>query len=118
MANPPQNDSPAVGTFITSLETISPATRITEVADRFFAGRELEALALVADGRPCGLATRGKIFSILFRRFGFELYGRYPITEIADRQPMTVGEAERLDGVLDRAMRRDFEDIYDEIVVV
>jgi signal transduction histidine kinase len=58
------------------------------------------------------------IFSILFRHFGFELYGRFPITEIADRQPLTVGETERLDLVLDRAMRRDFEDIYDEIVVL
>lgn len=118
MANAPQNDSPSVGTLITSRETIPPATRIAEVADRFFAGRELEALALVEEGRPCGLATRSKIFAILFRRFGFELYGRYPITEIADRQPLTVGEEERLDGVLDQAMRRDFEDIYDEIMVV
>jgi signal transduction histidine kinase len=118
MANAPQNDSPPVGALITSRETIPPAMRIAEVADRFFVVRELEALALVEDGRPCGLATRGKIFAILFRRFGFELYGRYPITEIADRQPLTVGEEEPLDGVLDRAMRRNFEDIYDEIVVV
>jgi signal transduction histidine kinase len=118
MAIAPQIDSPPVGTLITSRETIHPTMRIAEVADRFFAVRELEALALVEDGRPCGLATRSKIFSILFRHFGFELYGRFPITEIADRQPLTVGEEERLDLVLDRAMRRDFEDIYDEIVVV
>lgn len=110
--------SPTVGTLVSLQQTISPAMRIAEVADRFFAERDLEALALVEDGHPCGLATRGKIFAILFRRFGFEIYGRYPISEIADPQPLIVDEEQRLDLVLDRAMRRSFEDIYDEILVV
>ncbi|HEY7745995.1 MAG TPA: hypothetical protein VIA07_06655, partial [Desulfuromonadales bacterium] len=73
MAKPTHHDSPPVGTLITSREAISPEMRITEVADRFFAVREIEALALVEDGRACGLATRSKIFAILFRHFGFEL---------------------------------------------
>ena len=110
--------SPTVGTLVSSQQTISPATRIADVADRFFAERDLEALALVEDRRPCGLATRSKIFAILFRRFGFEIYGRYPISEIADGQPLIVDEEQRLDLVLDQAMQRNFEDIYDEILVV
>lgn len=118
MTQASEHVSPSVGTLITSRETIAPVMRIADVAERFFAARDLEALALVEAGRPCGLATRSKIFSILFRRFGFEIYGRYPISEIADRQLLIVGEEERLDLVLDRAMRRDFEDIYDEILVI
>lgn len=113
-----RNDSPPVGSLVTSWEAILPGTLINKVADRFFAVRELEALALVEDDRPCGLATRNKIFSLLFRQFGFELHGRNPIIEIADQQPLTVVENEPLDGVLDRAMRRNYEDIYDEIIVV
>jgi signal transduction histidine kinase len=112
------HDAPPVATLVTSIDIISPETRVSEVADRFFASPELEALALVEQGRPSGLATRSKIFAILFRRFGLEIYGRHPISKIADSEPMTVGEEERLDLVLDRAMRRNFEDIYDEILVV
>jgi signal transduction histidine kinase len=107
-----------VGALISSCRHIPPATRVHEVADRFFADPDLEALAIVEGGKPCGLATRGKVMSILFNRFGFELFGKDPIMEIADRSPLTVVEDENLGAVLDRAMARDFLDIYDEIVVV
>ena len=104
--------------LISSREQVPPTIRVERVADRFFAEQDLEALALVEEGRPCGLATRSKVMSILFNRFGFELFGRDPILEIADREPLTVGEEESLEIVLDKAMRREFRDIYDEIVVV
>jgi len=107
-----------VGHLISSHEQVSPASRVENVADRFFAERDLEALALVEEGHPCGLATRGKVMSTLFHRFGFELFGRDPILEIADRHPLIVGADENLEAVLDRAMRREFRDIYDEILVV
>jgi signal transduction histidine kinase len=104
--------------LISSREQVPPTMRVERVADRFFAEQDLEALALVEEGRPCGLATRGKVMSILFNRFGFELFGRDPILEIADREPLMVGEDESLEIVLDKAMRREFKDIYDEILVV
>jgi signal transduction histidine kinase len=104
--------------LISSREQVPPTIRVERVADRFFAEQDLEALALVEEGRPCGLATRSKVMSILFNRFGFELFGRDPILEIADREPLMVGEDESLEIVLDKAMRREFRDIYDEIVVV
>jgi signal transduction histidine kinase len=104
--------------LISSREQVSPTMRVESVADRFFAEQDIEALALAEEGRPCGLATRGKVMSILFNRFGFELFGRDPILEIADREPLMVGEDESLEIVLDKAMRREFKDIYDEILVV
>jgi signal transduction histidine kinase len=110
--------SPSVGALISSRDTIPPTLRVDAVADRFFADKELDALALVEEGRVCGLATRNKSFAILFRRFGFELYGRDSILAIADRTPLIVEENERLDAALERAMARPFQDIYDEIVVV
>jgi signal transduction histidine kinase len=114
----PAQDSPPVGELITSRETIPPQTRVAAVADRFFAARELEALAVVEGGLVLALTTRNKLFSILFHRFGMELFGKDPIIEVADRQPLTAHVGDRLDAVLDRAMSRSFQDIYDEIVVV
>lgn len=107
-----------VGQLIQSSETISPLARVSEVADRFFACPELEALALVEDYRPCGLAIRDKILGILFNRFGFELFGRDPIREIADPEPMVVQEDMAIEQALSQAMSRPYQDIYDEIVVV
>ena len=107
-----------VGRLISSQEHVPPTVRVERVADRFLAEQDLEALALVDQDRPCGLATRSKVMSILFNRFGFELFGRDPILEIADRDPLIVRTEEYLEAVLEKAMRRDFKDIYDEIVVV
>ena len=92
--------------------------RVEAVVDQFFNGRKLEALALVEEGRVLGLALRGKVFARLFRRFGFELYARSPIIEIAETAPLVVKVTEPLDNVLEKAMQRPAADIYDEVVVV
>ena len=108
----------SVGMLVTSSEQISPDANVRHVADRFFADKDLDAVALVEGDKPVGLITRNKLLFTLFRRFGFELYGRKPIHEIADKTPLLVNEKERVDVTLDRAMERPFQDIYDEIVVV
>lgn len=113
----PERATPPVGELITSREAVSPGTRVAEVADLFFSRPSLESVAVVADGRPLALAGRHKLISFLFRRFGFELFGRDPIVEIADSSPLTVAVTDPLDQVLDRAMARPNQDIYDEIVV-
>lgn len=111
-------ESTQVGELISSRDEISPQLRVEAVVDQFFLARKLEALAIVEDHHVLGLALRGKIFATLFRRFGFELYGRSPILEIVDRTPLIVRASEFLDATLEMAMRRPLADIYDEIVIV
>lgn len=113
-----QDTVASVGMLVTSSEQISPDTNVRLVADRFFEDKALDAVALVEGDRPVGLITRNKLLFTLFRRFGFELYGRKPIIGIADRNPLLIHQKERIDVTLDRAMERPFQDIYDEIVVV
>jgi signal transduction histidine kinase len=107
-----------VGELISSKESVPPGMRVDEVADQIFTARRLEAVALVENGVIYGLATRNKVFGILFRRFGFELYGRDPILAIADRNPLIVSADEILEIAVEKAMHRNPADIYDEIVVV
>ncbi len=107
-----------VGGLIISREPIPPETRVAEIADLFMERQEVEALAIVEAGRPVGLACRNKILAVLFQRFGHELYGRKPILEIADPSPLAVNHRERLDQVLNQAMQRPENDIYDEIIAV
>lgn len=109
--------SHAVGGLIAS-EAFAPAqAAVNTIAERFFGNSELEALAVVDGGEPVGLVTRTKLMFKLFRRFGFELYGKHPITSIADARPLIVSDTERLDVVIDRALERQPQDIYDEIIV-
>lgn len=111
-------DNLPVRELITSSEHISPDTRILTLADRFYNEPNLDSLPLVTDGHPCGLASRGKILTTLAIRFGFALYGRKPISIIADMTPLIVHMDDTLNEVLGQAMARSFNDIYDAILVV
>ena len=111
-------DNLPVRDLIDSSGSVSPETPISVLAERFFTEPELDALPLVRDGFPYGLAVRNKILTTLGTRFGFALYARKPISAIADMNPLLVHHDESLNGVLAQAMARDFRDIYDEILVV
>jgi len=113
-----QNESPLVGNLITSSECIPPYALTKSVAERFLESTQLEAVALVEGRKPVGLVTRLKCLFTLFRRYGFELYGRKPIITIADTDPLLIHESERLDVAIDKALERPTENIYDEIIVV
>lgn len=111
-------DSAFVGNLITSNECVTPSTAVREVADRFFISSNTDAVALVEGREPVGIVTRPKLLFSLFRRYGFELFGRKPIITIADTQPLILNENERLDVAIDKALDRPAQDIYDEIIVV
>ena len=110
--------SSGIGGLISTPAGIPPTFRVRETADLFFADADVDALAVVRDGSPVGLVTRGKLMFQLFRRFGFELYGRHAVIDIAVRDPLVVSECERADVIIDQALERAPEDIYDEIIVV
>ena len=107
----------AIGELIASQALVPPQATVNSVADRFFGGTDLEAMAVVDGGEPVGLVTRTKLMFKLFRRFGFELFGKHPIIAVADTRPLIVTHSERMDVVIDRALERKPEDIYDEIIV-
>lgn len=111
-------DNLPVRELITGSESISPDTRVSILAERFYNEPNLDSLPLVKNGHPCGLASRGKILTTLAIRFGFALYGRKPISVIADTTPLVVHTDDTLNEVLGQAMARSFNDIYDAILVV
>ena len=106
-----------VGELIISNAEAAPQTIVDKVAERFFSTTDLDAITLIEGREPIGLVTRTKLFFTLFRKFGFELYGKYPIIAIADATPLIVPANERLDVVIDKALERPPQDIYDEIIV-
>ncbi len=111
-------ESHSVGALMASSENISPRTLVSRVAENFFGSASLDAVALVEGNEHVGLVTRQKLLFTLFRRFGFELYGRRPVITVADTEPLAIHKDERLDVAIDMALQRPVEDIYDEIIVV
>lgn len=91
--------------------------RVREVAEKFFLAPHLDALAIVDLGEPVALVTRRKFLLKLFRRFGLEIYGKNPIITVADADPLMIEETERLDIAIEKALERQSDMVYDEIIV-
>jgi signal transduction histidine kinase len=88
------------------------------VASLFFDRADLEAVALVRDGRPVGLLTRARLLVKLARNFGHELYARKPVTRIADLSPLVLSEDAPLATVLERALARPAATVFDDVIAV
>lgn len=106
------------GQLIVSQDRIPADTRVDTVYDFFSNTPYLEAMAVTSGERPVGLITRSKLLFMLSRRFGFDLYARNPIIEVADTAPLVVCETDIIDSIVDLAFSRSTQEIYDEIVVI
>ena len=109
---------PTLGEVASRPAPIHPQTSVKLVSDAFFHNATLDAVAVVEHDIPIGLVTRTKFLATVFRQFGWELYGRKPITAIPLDEPLVLPAAERLDAALATALERPQANIYDEIVVV
>jgi signal transduction histidine kinase len=107
-----------LGEFLTGDERVHPEEPVQKVAAIFFERPDLDAAALVRDGRPVGLLTRSRLLVKLARNFGHELYARKPVTRIADLAPLVLPEDTPLAGVLDRALTRPGATVFDDVVAV
>ncbi|WP_242371251.1 sensor histidine kinase [Anaeromyxobacter sp. SG26] len=109
---------PSLGRLLTGDAWVAPEERVQDVAQLFFGRPELEAVALVADERPVGLLTRGRLLVKLARNFGHELYAKKPVTRIADLAPLVLPHDVPLATAVERALERDAASVYDEVIVV
>ncbi len=112
------SDFAAVGETLTTSIGIAPSTLVSKLADDFFQHPDLDCVAVVDECRPVGLITRQKFLFTVFRRFGWEVFGRKSVIELTDRNALVVHAAVRLDDALARAVDRNAEDVYDELIVV
>lgn len=112
------HDMPLVGDLISSKAYTLPSTRVRDVADRFQQDPTLESIALVEAGaKPVGLVVRTKLLMTLSQQYGYALYAKDPITELADMDPLIVDASLRLDEALQAALARPEKDVYDDIIV-
>lgn len=109
---------PTLGEVASRPAPIHPQTSVKLVSDEFFHNATLDAVAVVEHDVPIGLVTRTKFLATVFRQFGWELYGRKPITAIPLDDPLVLPDTERLDSALATALERPQSNVYDEIVVV
>jgi len=70
------------------------------------------------NNHPVGLVMSNKLNAQMAKQFGYSLYSRRPVTIIMDNDPLIVDYYTPIYQVANRAMAREEENIYDDIIVV
>lgn len=97
--------------------TISPDILVSHVHEMFKIDETISAFCVAEDQIPIGVITRNALYKRISGQYGYILYSNKPIRKIMDDHFMDVDCQETIDVVGKDAMKRDFEKIYDFIVV-
>ena len=89
-----------------------------ETVHQVFRNSDLRFVAVQRNGRVVGLCGRGQVTPILGTRFGFALYSQTAVSQYLLPNPMIVNEHESIYAVVNRALKREGEEFYDDIAVV
>ncbi len=106
-----------IGELAYTREHVSADAEVREVAARFERTSDLDAIAVVAAERDFGLVVRSRLTSRLGRQFGYALYARKPISLLAERDVLTCDVRQDPVQVIAKAVHREAERIYDDIVL-
>jgi signal transduction histidine kinase len=89
-----------------------------EQAHRAFDDRQVDFMAVQRNGRVTGLCARGQIGFIMGARFGFALNSQRPVETVLVANPLIVTVGTPVREVLVRAMARQGEEFYQDVVLV
>ncbi len=103
--------------LLESVVTVSPGTRIREVAAVFQAEEAPPAVVVLEGARPVGLLMRDQLFRHLSGPFGAALHDEQPVSSVMDRRPLVVEVSTPIDRVSRLVAHRDLSNRQDYVVV-
>lgn len=106
-----------VGALVRQGPDIAPETRVGQVLDLFAGSPRVQGLPVVDEGRPVGLVMRNELFARLAGNYGKALYMNRPVRLLMNRRPLTVDYATPLGVVVECALARTENNVYDHILV-
>lgn len=75
------------------------------------------SVAVIENNRPVGLVTANEINRVFAKQFGYSVYSHRPIELIMDKLPMIVDYYTPINEVAKRALKRNTQHLYDDILV-
>lgn len=82
-----------VSELLIEVEPLPPDMRIEEVGELFLSEHHHNYLSLPvvgAEGRPMGVVSRYRLMNVFLARYGREIHGRKPVTELMNPRPLSV----------------------------
>ncbi len=108
-----------IGKLIFTKDFISDKILVKDLFDNFLRGTIKDSIAICNnDKKPIGLIIKQKFLTKLTERYAFELYQKKEIIKLATPDFLAVSYDEPLDSVVNKALKRKTDNVYDEIVVI
>lgn len=94
----------ALERLLRPVAALPPSLSISDVADQLLAPehRRFLSLPVVEGGRPIGLVSRYTLQDIFMQRFGRDLWGRRPVADVMNAEPLVLS----LDSNLEQAAKQ------------
>jgi diguanylate cyclase (GGDEF)-like protein len=96
---------------------VSPSQSIDEVARRFAGDSNLDAIAIVEEGRPLGLVARQSFMDRYARPYQKELFGRRSCTLFMNEHPLTIERGTPLSTLFGVLAGQDQRYLHDGFVI-
>lgn len=100
------------------LPTINGNLKIEQVDAIFKKNPAVPGYCVVEEDQVLGIITKNEMYKSLSGQYGYSLYGKKPVKEIANTSFLSVDFQMTIDIVSKKAMAREDEQLYDLIVIL
>lgn len=108
-----------IGDLVTPTMVVDVNMTVAEVKDKLEADRHpLRGVVVVKEGIPVGLVMRHNLDRLLSSQYGVSLYSHRPVRAVMDPAPMIIPAAMSLEQASEKAMKREPEKLYDDLIVI
>ncbi|MCC3375874.1 methyl-accepting chemotaxis protein [Cohnella sp. REN36] len=108
----------SLGDWLRDCPILAPSQTCGELVDLFRHRRELSSVAICDEaGRPLGLVMKHRFFRTLGTSFGMSLYADKPVSKLMDAEALTAETDLSPQELIDRAMGREDEFLYDSVLM-
>ena len=101
----------------TPQKSINSKILVSQVFDLMEKDRSISGLCVTEDGYVTGTITRGELYRRLSFQYGYSLYSNKAIETIMSRVFLRVDYHDSIETVANKAMSRDFDQMYDIVTV-
>src|SRR5262249_37772224 len=106
-----------IGSLVTNKTYVSADTLAQVVIEMFETNGSLDGMGIV-DNSKIGFLSRTRFFSKIGSKFGYALYEKKPVRLLMEENALQVEFHEDTHVVISRALQREAQCIYDDIIVL
>lgn len=100
-------------------DSIKKDFKVKDLYNSYMSGKIKDSVAVVDNNNtPIGIIIKQKFLMKLSERYAYDLYHKKEVSSIMIDSPLIVYNYESLNTVIEKALSRNSENVYDEIIVI